>query len=63
MVFKIKHEKRGGHIHCRLFAAKAPNMTYAGCGDFCVREEEFEDLQHVMSGIAFEEVVPAEVTS
>jgi len=55
MVFKIKHEKHGIHIHCRLFAAKASNMTYAGCGEFCVREEEFEDLQRVMSGIFFEE--------
>lgn len=55
MVFKIKHEKRGGHIHCRLFAARMSNMTFAGCGDFCVREEEFEDLQLAMSGISFEE--------
>lgn len=30
MIFKIKHEKKGGHIHCRLFAAKAPNMAKAG---------------------------------
>lgn len=56
MVFKIKHEKRGSHIWCRLFTAKMPNMTYAGCGDFCVSEEELEDLQRAMSGIAFEEV-------
>ena len=30
-------------------------MTYAGCGEFCVREEELEDLQLAMSGVAFEE--------
>lgn len=55
MIFKIRHEQRGGHIWCQLFAAKAPNMTFAGCGEFCVREEEFEDLQRVMSGVYFEE--------
>lgn len=55
MVFKIRYEKRGGHIHCRLFAAKSPNMTYAGCGDFVVREEEFEALQRAMSGVHFQE--------
>lgn len=56
MIFKVKHEKLGGHIHCALFAAKQPNMTYAKCGDFCVREEELADLQLAMSGVAFEEI-------
>lgn len=56
MIFKVKYEKAGGHIHCRLFAAKAPNMTFAGCGNFCIRVEEFEDLERAMSGVFFEEV-------
>lgn len=56
MVFKIKYKKQGSHIWCRLFAAKAPNMTYICCGNFCVREEEFSDLERVMSGVAFERV-------
>ena len=55
MVFKIRYEKAGGHLHCSLFAAKAPNMTYANCGDFCIREEELADLERAMSGVAFEE--------
>lgn len=59
MIFKIRHEQRGGHIHCRLFAAKATNMTYATCGDFTVREEEFEDLQRVMAGVFFEDAKPS----
>jgi len=56
-VFKIKYLTAPGisHVYCRLFVAPAPNMTYAGCGNFTVRAgEEFEQLQRVMSGIAFE---------
>ena len=55
MIFKIRHEKLGGHIHCALFGAKAPDMTYAKCGDFVVREEEFSDLERCMSGVFFED--------
>lgn len=58
MVFKIRHEQRGGHVWCRLFAAKAPNMTYASCGEFCVRAEELPDLERAMSGVAFEKQEP-----
>ena len=54
MIFKIRCVQRGGHIHCALFAAKHPNITYAKCGDFVVREEEFADLQAVMPGVIFE---------
>jgi len=53
-IFKIHHEQAGGHVHCALFVAKSPNMTYAKCGDFCVSAgEEFEELQRALSGVAF----------
>ncbi len=55
MIFKIKHEKLGGHIHCALFAAKEPNQTYAKCGDLVVREEEFAPMQRAMVGVYFQE--------
>ena len=55
MIFKIRYEKAGGHLHCKLFAAKSPNMTYACCGDFCIREDELTDLERAMSGVFFEE--------
>lgn len=55
MIFKIRYEELGGHTHCRLFAAKQPNMTWACCGDFIVRNEEFDDLRLAMSGVSFVE--------
>ena len=53
MIFRVRYKRSGGHIHCRLFAAKALNTTYAKCGDFCVRVEEFESLRLAMSGVSF----------
>lgn len=53
MVFLIKHVKRGGHIHCALFAAKQTNQTFAKCGDFTIREEEFDSMRGAMSGVSF----------
>lgn len=52
-VFRIRHEKRGGHIHMRVFCARQPNMTYAKLGDLCCDETEFEDLKLAMSGAEF----------
>ena len=44
-IFRVRWTLAGGHVHCSLFAAKAPNMTYAKCGDFTVRQgEEFAAL-------------------
>lgn len=57
MVFKIIHEKLGAHIHCALFSARSPNLTWAKCGDFVVREEEFEDTKLAMSGVVFSEKI------
>lgn len=53
MIFKIHYEKLGGHTHCALFSAKQSNMTYAKCGEFCIRNEELEDLKYAMAGVSF----------
>ena len=56
-VFKITYRIAGGHAQCTLFAADAPNMTYANCGTLTVkRGREFEDMQRCMSGIPFEDI-------
>lgn len=55
MIFKVTFVKAGGHFHCSLFAAKQQNMTYAKCGDFCVRDYEMPDLRLAMSGVHFED--------
>jgi hypothetical protein len=53
MIFRVRYKVLGGHTHCALFAAKQSNMTWAKCGDFTVRNDEFDDLQLVMSGVVF----------
>lgn len=52
-VFRIRYEKAGGHIHMRVFSAKAPNMTFAKLGDLCCSEEEFADFKRACSGVEF----------
>jgi hypothetical protein len=57
MVFKIRYNDPGvgGHVYCHLYAAPAPNQTYAQLGKFNVRRgDEFEALRSAMSGVAFE---------
>lgn len=44
-VFKVRYIELGGHTHCSLFSAPRPDATYAKCGDFVVRNEEFVALQ------------------
>jgi len=33
MIFRLRFVKRGGHVHCRLFQAGAPNHTWQKNGD------------------------------
>ena len=54
MVFRVRFTIGGGHVHCRLFVAPASNMTFAKCGDFVVRNEEFKALVIAMAGVSFE---------
>ncbi len=43
MIFRLYHETRGGHVHCRLFAG--PHEGALGkCGEFTMRVEEFASL-------------------
>lgn len=43
MIFRIYHETRGGHVHCRLFAG--PHEGALGkCGEFVMRSAEFAAL-------------------
>jgi hypothetical protein len=53
-VWRVRFDVQGGHVHCGLFAAKGPNMTFAKCGDFVVRRgEEFSSLLRTMPGADF----------
>lgn len=53
MIFRIRYETLGAHTHCALFSARQQNLTFAKCGEFCVRNEEFEDLRLAMAGVQF----------
>lgn len=55
MVWRIRFRVHGGHVHCRLFGAPQANRTYAWCGDFTVRKEEFASLQTAFQGAEFVE--------
>lgn len=43
MIFRIYHDKRGGHVHMRLFAGKKEGAL-GKCGDLCMREDEFVEF-------------------
>lgn len=56
MIFRIYHEKRGGHVHMAVFAGKTSGAL-GKCGDLCMREEEFVEFrQHTTAPIVFVEV-------
>jgi hypothetical protein len=40
MIFRLYHETRGGHVHCRLFAG-LHESALGKCGDLVFRSEEF----------------------
>lgn len=53
--FKVRFEIAGGHVHCRLFVAKEPGMTYASCGTFVVdRGRQFIDLFRAFQHVEFD---------
>lgn len=53
MIFRVRYKIKGGHTHCSLFSAKQPNTTFANCGNFVIRNDEFKELVIAMSGIQF----------
>ena len=52
-VMRVGYIKAGGHYHCRVFTARTPNGTYAKNGDLVFDEQEFADVQRMMSGAQF----------
>lgn len=58
MIWKVEYALLGGHVHCALFTASGPNRTFARCGDFVVRQEEFASLRQAFSGAQFIDTHP-----
>lgn len=48
MVIRIRYQKLGGHYYCRVFTAKAKNMTFAKSGDLVFSEAEWNDVRDVL---------------
>ena len=53
MIFRIRYKKLGGHYHCRMFSAKAKDMTFAKLGEVVFDESEFEAAKEAMVGVEF----------
>lgn len=41
VVMRLRYRILGGHVHCRLFTAKAWEQTFAKCGDLTFSIEEW----------------------
>jgi hypothetical protein len=50
MIFRIRFEQRGGHIHCRLFQTKAPGQTWQKNGELVFDEAGWEAFAALMVG-------------
>ena len=48
MIIRMRYVIVGGHVHCRLFTAKARNMTFAKCGDLVFSLDEWDTLRNVL---------------
>lgn len=55
-VFRIRYIKAGGHYHCRVFCAPAPNMTYVNMGSVITAEEDWVAFMRAFAGAEFVEV-------
>ncbi len=54
MIFRLYHETKGGHVHCRLFAG--PHDGALGkCGDLTMKVEEFKWFRSAATFIQFRE--------
>lgn len=52
MVFRIRYELRGGHVHCRFFAGKHKGAL-GKCGDLVMRDVEFTKFRTSAKFIQF----------
>ena len=48
MIIRIRYRILGGHVHCRVFTAKAKNLTFAKCGDLVFDEREWNEVRDLL---------------
>jgi hypothetical protein len=46
MIFRIYHEAKGAHVHCRFFSGRHEGAL-GKCGDFVMRTAEFESFRQL----------------
>lgn len=46
--FHVRYLPAGSHIHCALYVAPAPDLTFALCGVLTMRDHEFADLRALL---------------
>jgi hypothetical protein len=39
--FRVRYHQEGGHVHVRVFSAKARHKTHAKLGDLCYDADEW----------------------
>lgn len=49
MILRIRYQQLGGHMHCRVFTAKSPELTFAKCGDLVFDEHEWPEVVVALS--------------
>lgn len=52
--FNLRWQKRGGHVHVRVFSAPTEHATHGKNGDLVFREQEWTDLIDGITGDAMD---------
>jgi hypothetical protein len=52
MMFRIRYERQGAHVHCMLFAGLA-GATFANCGKLIMSIAEFDSFKEKATFIDF----------
>ena len=52
MHMRIYYTKQGGHIHCRVYSAKAKNFTHAKNGTLVFTAEEWKTVFDMLNPLA-----------
>lgn len=60
MVMRIRWQKQGGHVHCRVFTAPTVVHTFAKVGELVFDEKEWPMAHEMLVSIAM--VIPEEAT-
>ena len=47
-VLRLRYRTLGGHVHCRLFTAAHPDMTFAKSGDLVFAIDEWADVRALL---------------